>query len=262
LQIHAGGWILVVRITGRRNPKVKPLMYIVWLSIMLASVKPAGARVPEPYSLESVQLQPSAKLPKTLAAGVDASGSLIYTFENGIRMNVCEIFWAKALAEQEIGAGSSKLIYGNLKPGSFVGIIHFMPEADQEYRKDFKEQKLKAGYYTMRYGALPVGSGDSAQLGDFLILVPAALDRDFARTLPRNEILRLSHVASRTKEPAVMSLMEVTAARKAFPDVITDYAGTCVLQVKLHLKPRKNGAATDMALALVVLTPLGEGEGS
>ena len=255
------------RVRIEHNPKpawVAPMARLGVIFPLLGAILPASARVAEPYSFEPVQLQTSPQLPKPIAAGLESQGSVIYTYENGVRMNVCEIFWAKALAEQDDPArGSSKLIYGNLKPGAFVGVIHFMKGADQEYRKDFKEQKLKPGYYTMRYAVLPVGITDpSTEPGDFLVLSPAALDHDIARILPQSELLRLSRVASRTKQPAVMGLMEVTAARKTFPDVITDYAGTCVIQIKLHVKTTKGGTAPDLALALVVLTPLVEGEGS
>lgn len=223
----------------------------------------AWAKVPEPYAIEPVQLQASTKLSKAMADALDPQGSVLYTAENGVRMNVCEIFWAKAVAEQEVPAKSSSLVYGNLKPGVLVGVVHFLPGADEEYRKDNKDQKLKPGYYTMRYGILQAGIGEHGpELGDFVLLSPAALDHDPARVVPASELIRLSRVASRTKEPAVMNLIEVTVARKDFPGVTTDYAGTCVMQVKLHVKPGKGAAPQDLALALVVMTPLVEGEGS
>ena len=224
----------------------------------------AWARVPEPYSIEPVQLHPSAKLPKTLADALDSEGSVLYTSENGVRMNVCEVFWAKAVSERETAPKSDTLVYGNLRPGELIGMVHFLPEADEEYRKDSKDQKLKPGYYTMRYGILQSGIGaHGPEQGDFVLLSPAALDHDPGRVIPANELIRLSRFASHTKEPAVMNLIEVTVARKTFPDVTTDYAGTCVMQVKLHVNPKKGAAAPqDLALAIVIMTPLVEGEGS
>jgi hypothetical protein len=248
--------------TGKPDSKQRLLMSIVALA-MLIGVNAAWARVPEPYAIEAVELQASAKIPKTLFDGVDPKGLRIFTSENGVKMNVCEIFWAKSVTDQDVKTGSSKLVYPNLKPGAFVGLIHFLPEADQEYRKDYREQKLKAGYYTMRYGVMEAGIGEHGpEPGDFVVLSPAAFDHDSARVVPPNELNHLGRMASHTKDPAVMSLIEVTAARKNFPDLTTDYAGTCVLQVKLHLKPRKGGSVQDLAIALVVLTPLAEGEGS
>jgi len=224
----------------------------------------AWARVPEPYQIETVQLETSGKLAKTLADGLEPHGVRLFTFENGVRMNVCDIFWAKSVAEQDAAPASGKLVYGNLKPGAFIGVVHFLPEADQEYRKDFRNQKLKPGYYTLRYGVMDAGIGaHGPEPGDFVVLSPATVDQNYARVVPRAELIRLSRMASHTKEPAVMSLIEVTTARKNFPDVSTDYAGTCVLQVKLRLKPKKGEAAgREMAVAVVVLTPLEEGEGS
>lgn len=246
-----------------RNSRMRPLSWIAPLGIIFIIANAAWARVPEPYSIEPVQLKASAKLSKTLTDAVDPQGLVVYTYENGVRMNVCEIFWAKAVTDQEVPKDSAKLVYGNLKPGAFMGLLHFLPEADQEYRKDYREQKLKGGYYTMRYGVMEAGIGEHGPVpGDFVVLSPAAADKDPSRVVPRAELIRLSCMASHTKEPAVMSLIEVTTARKNFPDVSTDYAGTCVLQVKLHLKPRKGATSQEMAMALVVLTPLAEGEGS
>jgi hypothetical protein len=231
--------------------------------VVLGMAVAAWAKVPEPYAIEPVSLQPSTKLSKAMADALDPQGSVLYTSEDGVRMNVCEIFWAKAVAEQDVPAKSSSLVYGKLKPGALVGVVHFLPGADEEYRKDNKDQKLKPGYYTMRYGILQAGIGEHGpEQGDFVLLSPAALDRDPARVIPASELIRLSRVASRTKEPAVMNLIEVTVARKEFPGVTTDYAGTCVMQVKLHVKPKKGATSQDLALALVVMTPLVEGEGS
>lgn len=241
----------------------------VLLAAFLFLASAAWARVPEPYQIEPVQLDPAAKLPKTLTDGLDPQGLRLFTFENGVRMNVCDIFWAKSVSEQEASptAGKSpspKLVYGNLRPGAFVGVIHFLPEADQEYRKDFRNQKLKPGYYTLRYGVMEAGIGEHGPVpGDFAVLAPVALDTNYARAVSKTELLRLSRAASHTKDPAVMSLIEVTVARKDFPDVSTDYAGTCVLQVKLHMKAKKGETAgQEMAMAIVVETPLEEGEGS
>ena len=115
----------------------------------------------------------------------------------------------------------------------------------------------------LKHSVMEAGIGEHGpEPGDFVVLSPAAFDHDPARVVPPNELNHLSRMASHTKDPAVMSLIEVTTARKNFPDLTTDYAGTCVLQVKLHLKPRKGGSVQDLAIALVVLTPLAEGEGS
>jgi hypothetical protein len=240
------------------------LPVLLLLGLILTISAAAWARVAEPYSIEPVQLQPSSKLPKTLANALDPRGSVIFTSENGVRMNVCEVFWTKAVSEQEVPSKIGELVYGKLKPGALVGVVHFLPEADVEYRKDSKDQKLKPEYYTMRYGVLQSGSGPNGpERGEFVLLSPVALDRDPVRVVPANELIRLSRFASHTKEPAVMNLTEVPPVRKNFPSVTTDYAGTCVMQVKLHVRPRKNDAAPqDLALAIVIMTPLVEGEGS
>ncbi len=234
------------------------------LGLILVTSAAAWARVAEPYSIEPVQLQSSPKLPRTLANALDTQGSVLFTSENGVRMNVCEVFWAKAVSGQDAPSKIGTLVYGNLKPGALVGVVHFLPEADQEYRKDSNDQKLKPDYYTMRYGILQSGTSPGGpEAGEFVLLSPVSLDRDPMRVMPANELIRLSRFASHTRKPAVMNLIEVTTAPKNFPGVTTDYAGTCVMQVKLHVKGGKRASTEqDLALAIVIMTPLVEGEGS
>jgi hypothetical protein len=57
-----------------------------------------------------------------------------------------------------------------------------------------------------------------------------------------------------------MSLVEVDTDQK-FPSLITDDEGTCVLQVKLHLKSaksKKSDTPQEVSLALIVVTSIPE----
>ena len=94
-------------------------------------------------------------------------------------------------------------------------VIRFLAESSDEYREDFHDQKLKAGYYTMRYAAL---SGEDAR--DFLVLnSPVTADRDPARqragkrSTYHSERGWLPH----TGQPAVLSLATTEISANELP---------------------------------------------
>ena len=109
----------------------------------------------------------------------------------------------------------------------------------------------------MRYVVLPEG-----ETGDFVMLSPANLDQDPARLLTREELDRLGRAASRTEQPAVLSLVRPDVNDAHFPGVILDDAGTCVVQVRLHVNLGKPDLSQDLVLAMVVVTPKDESGGS
>ena len=218
-------------------------------------VTPAAAI--EPYSMKPAVLQPSPDLPPTIADNLDPNGVHVFTYDNGVETPICEIFWIKTVVPQEGPAKSAKILYGNLKEGAMVGVIRFLAESKDDYREDFHDQKLNPGYYTMRYHAM-AEDGKS----DFILLSPAKVDRDPERMVASDELLSLSRQASGTDQPAVMSLVAVDKSSKDFPDVLMADDGSCVLQVKLHLKPVKGVSTSELAFAIIVATPIEEGGGS
>jgi hypothetical protein len=217
----------------------------------------ARAAAIEPYSMKPAVLQPSPDLPPTIADTLDPNGMQIFTYDNGLETPICEIFWVKTVVSQDDPVKSTKILYGNLKEGAMVGVIRFLAESKDDYREDFHDQKLNPGYYTMRYHAM--AEDDKS---DFILLSPAKLDRDPERMVASDELLSLSRQASGTDQPAVMSLVAVDKSSKDFPDVLMADDGSCILQVKLHLKPVKGVSTSELAFAIIVATPIEEGGGS
>lgn len=207
--------------------------------------------------MKPVELPASVDLPQSISAAVDQHGVHVFTYLNGLESPICEIFWAKNVAAQDGSAASSNVLYGALKPGVFVGIIRFLEESREDYREDFHDQKLAPGYYTMRYAVLPEGDRR-----DFVLLAPAIADHDPERVVAADELVRLSRKASGTEQPAVMRLVDVDKTAKEFPDVVMADDGSCILRVKLHLKPENGGSAQELALAIIVATPIEEEGGS
>jgi hypothetical protein len=225
------------------------------LMLLVSAICAAPAWGIEPYQFDAVEPKVSAQLPQGVADHLDSNGALLYTYSNGLRTPFCEVFWAKAVMLQGAHSKSSRFTYGDLKPGSFVGVIHFLPEAADEFREDFHDQKLKPAFYTMRYALT-----SDADAHDVVLLSPAGLDSDAGRVLPPDQLMRLSRMASRTQQPAVMSLVPAEISDKDSPNVRTSDDGTCILQVKLHAQT--GGSAEELDFAIIVVKPIPDIEGS
>jgi hypothetical protein len=225
------------------------------LSLLLAvAVAPAAGQ--EPYGIDPVTAKASAYLPTAIVEGIDAQGSRLFTFTNGLKTPVCEVWWAKAVTTQDDTARSAKLLYGNLKIGELVGVIHYLAESSEDYREDFNDQKLRPGYYTMRYAATEDPEHKS-QYKDFLVLSPVSVDRDPAKVPSVDELFRMSRIASRSKNPALLSMVPVAdTGRNVFPGVRSDDAGTCIFDVKLRSKPEKGSSSEDIRAAVILVTPI------
>jgi len=106
-------------------------------------------------------------------------------------------------------AGQSKevagAVYSELAESTLVGVLHFSQPGS-----DYRGQPIASGYYTLRYELLP---NDGNHLGaaanrDFLLLVPAAADKDPATNPKPAELIELSRKASGTHHPAPLSLVQ------------------------------------------------------
>jgi len=223
---------------------------MIWF--LLLSLLPVLATVPawsaEPYSTEPAQLGAGGALPRELADKLDPQGFRLVTESNGLKMGICELFWAKAVTGQEHQAGL-KAHYADFETGALVGVIRFLPEADEDFREDNHDQKLKPGYYVMRYALLP-----TEELRDVVLLSPANADGESGQTLALDEVKRRSRLASGTDDPAVLSLSPPESGTAESPRLRVDEQGTCIVQVELQVKLGK-APARGATLAMVVVTP-------
>ncbi len=245
--------------SGSQSPNNLRSIALLLLLGLAAAINaiPAWGFETEPFSIEPVAPHASNYLPQQIVDDLDPQGSLLFTYSNGLKSGICEVFWVKTAVAQDSAPASGHAFYHTLKPGGFLGVIHFLAEGSEDYREDFHDQKLRPGYYTMRYAAI-----EDSDTVDFVLLSPLSMDRDPSRILPIEKLLRLSQRASHTKEPAVMSLVPIDLRSDDFPDVKTDGEGTWTLQVKLHLGPIKSSSMRDLALAIIVITPKKQEEGS
>ncbi len=226
----------------------------VCLALAFIAVLPTWAL--EPYSIEPAQLNPKDALPRALVEKLDPQGWRLTTESNGLKISICEVFWVKAASVQARSSGG-KSHYGELEPGTLVGVLHFLPETDEDYREDFHDQKLKPGYYSMRYAPQPKGDPS-----DTLMLSPVRAETDAERVLSADQLERRSRLASGTSDPALLSLVAPESSKEEAPSLRMDDQGTCIFQVKLHVKSGA-GSAHEVPLAVILVTPRkGEGDAS
>jgi hypothetical protein len=124
----------------------------------------------------------------------------------------CEIWFR---AEKPAGPKTTEenITLAQIPTGALVGVIRFDGKG-----ADRRGQTIAAGVYTLRYGVMPV-NGDhqgAAPQRDFLLLVPAADDKDL-NAMPNFEALvAMSRKASHTPHPAVMSLWKADSDSPGF----------------------------------------------
>jgi hypothetical protein len=114
----------------------------------------------------------------------------------------CEIWFRSSLPAGKKSTEDS-VAFPTIPHGALMGAIRFPGQG-----ADRRGQQIKAGTYTLRYSNYPV-NGDHlgvAPQRDFLVLVPAADDKDPNATPGFDELMAMSKKASGTPHPAVLSL--------------------------------------------------------
>jgi hypothetical protein len=184
-------------------------------------------------------------VPKVLQDAVQPEGASLL---DGQGEAVAEVWLAKALTGQA-NAGSMDVIYGDVAPGSFVGVIHF-PNAGA----DFRGQKIKSGFYTLRYDLIPQDGNHMgvSQYRDFILLLPIDQDADPAKSLKYEDVIKLSRQASGTGHPSILSLDPVEEAPAQFPGALKDYSDNWALVAKTQVKP-EGGEAKDLPMAIILV---------
>ncbi len=127
--------------------------------------------------------------------------------------------WAEVWFRKQAPSGpkttEDAISFPAIPHGALIGLIRFAGEG-----ADRRGQVLKPGVYTMRYSRYPV---DGAHQGvapqrDFLLLVPAAEDKDPASTVEYDPLMDMSRKASGTPHPAVLEIFQPAGDAK-FPSL-------------------------------------------
>jgi hypothetical protein len=101
----------------------------------------------------------------------------------------------------------------NIPQGTLLGVIRFDAAA-----LDRRGESIKAGVYTLRYGIMPMNGSHqgAAPQRDFLLLTPAAEDRDLNATPNFDALVAMSRKASHSAHPAVLSLWKAATDSPGF----------------------------------------------
>lgn len=217
--------------------KINPRLF---LALALLAALPAAA---QDYKAEAVNQLPD--VPKVMQDTLQSQGARLL---NGQGQAVAEVWLAKTVAGQA-NSGSMDIIYGDVTPGSFVGVIHF-PNAGA----DFRGQSIKSGFYTLRYDLIPQDGNHMgvSQYRDFLLILPVAQDSDPAKPLKFEDLVKLSRQASGTGHPNILSLDPVEDAPTQFPGALKDNSNNWALVTKTQVKA-EGGEARDLPMAIVLV---------
>ena len=187
----------------------------------------SGAVFGQDYKMEAGGAPPS-DLPPAFASLMSPKGYKI----SGPSGAYCEIWFRGSLPSGKKSSEDS-VAFPTIPHGALIGAIRFPGQG-----ADRRGQQIKAGTYTLRYSNYPV-NGDHlgvAPQRDFLVLTPAAEDKDPNATPGFDELMAMSKKASGTPHPAVLSL-EAPPSGGSVPGIAKEGDHDWTLAVKIGETP-------------------------
>ncbi|HEV2177460.1 MAG TPA: hypothetical protein VGW33_09710 [Terriglobia bacterium] len=213
----------------------------------------ASAALGQDYRIVPAPPAAAGALPPALVALLQPQGERLLDSKN---QPISEVWFVKALPASTNASAPPDVLYKNFTVGELVGALHLFSMWD-----DYRDQKIKPGYYTLRYALMPQ---DGNHMGvspypDFLLLSPVAADTHYGETLKIDDLLKLSRMVAGTGHPSVESLVPVNPAYKNLPAVVADDQGHVALQMKLT---SGSGSAGGFEFALLLLGDIPQADGS
>jgi hypothetical protein len=146
--------------------------------------------------------------PPAEAAILNKAGTKIVA-DNG---SVYAEIWLRSTMPSGPNTGESSVTLPTIPPGSLLGVMRFTAKGS-----DRRGQNIVPGVYKLRYGNYPVNGNHQgvAPQRDFLVMVPAALDKSTDPISDFDALIELSRKASGTPHPAVLSFWKADAGDKA-----------------------------------------------
>ena len=183
------------------------------LALVLAagSMLVASRAAAQSYKLEKAAAPP----PAALSAAVRDTLSPEVLRVMGPRGPVCEVWLRKTLpAAAPTDEADVKMV--RLAEGTLVGALRLPGDT-----RDFRQQIIHAGVYTLRYIWQPVTADHLglAEQRDFLLVAPATIDTNPAG-ITHDETVNLSLKVTNTKHPSVWSMAPLAASAGALPAIV------------------------------------------
>jgi len=216
------------------------------LTLLISSLAVAQS----PYVMESTP--PASELPKALVDSLNSNGVRVSEVKNGVPTPICEVWWTKSVAAHAV-KGKDNSHYAGVTTGALVGVLHFFNEGE-----DSRDQKMQPGFYTLRYANVEADPehSDNGAPQDAVLATPLWADKHLDRVMSRTELLTLSKLSSKTKNPVVINLMPINPAYKDSPSLITDDQGNCAVQMVMQTTGAGNPA--EMPISILLVTPVRE----
>ena len=148
---------------------------------------------------------PPADLDPAVAALLQKEGVRI---KDGAK-TVMEL-WFVSAAPSGPQTSESNVTLGTIPHGALLGVVRF-----PEKGADRRGQGMKPGIYTARLSFFPPDGNHQgvSEQRDFLILSPAASDKDPKATPAYEKLMDMSRAATGTAHPAVLSLWKADASK-------------------------------------------------
>jgi hypothetical protein len=150
---------------------------------------------------------PPTELASAISQTLQRQGTKIV---GGSGAGVCEIWLRSSMPTGPKPADQTITL--SIPQGALLGVIRFSTQG-----ADRRGQTIKPGVYTLRYSMIPV-NGDhqgAAPQRDFVLLTPAADDKDPNTTPDFDALVAMSRKASGTPHPAVLSIWGAGASDPA-----------------------------------------------
>lgn len=157
------------------------------------------------------KLQPSGDPPSEATAPILATlnkaGSKIVADNGSAFVEV----WLRSTMPSGPASSETSVTLPTIPQGALLGVLRFPAKGS-----DRRGQTIAAGVYTLRYGNYPVNGNHQgvAPQRDFLILVPAALDKSADPISDFDALMDLSRKAAASAHPAVLSFWKADSDQK------------------------------------------------
>jgi hypothetical protein len=155
------------------------------------------------YSIERIDAPPDAdEISAELTAQLAATGIRV---KRGTSRTACEIWFCKQW-DVETGFQPTEDRLYPFSPGQLIGLLHFSRRG-----KDFRDQSVSSGWYTLRFGLQPIdGNHEGTSLTrDFVVMVDAEQDGP-EKTWDVKELMESSAEVAGSTHPAMLSLKKPT----------------------------------------------------
>lgn len=151
---------------------------------------------------------PPSELASAIGQSLEQHGTKIVSSDGKV---YCEVWFRTSLPAGPKSAEESVTL-PTIPHGTLLGAIRFPAQA-----ADRRGQSIKPGVYTLRYSLQPL-NGDHLGVSpqrDFLVMVPAADDKDMNATPAFDALMAMSRKASGTPHPAVLSMWSTSSGDSA-----------------------------------------------